>query len=224
MFPLKERQVGGYSFGQPTSYSKFHLGTDYKASPGTEVYAPFDGKVVNTLNATQAKQGGNTIWYEFNQDGQKWIARFMHLNDFKGMGNYKKGDLIAHTGNTGQSTGPHLHLDISKNDVEISNKNNFVDPEKFNWHDQEEVITMIKYYDQLSDQDKQWVRKFVQDFVANFYKQYFFRDIESQAMLDAHTNTILNDKSGDGWNGIGHWIQGVMNDKNGEFYAHWQKK
>ena len=88
----------------------------------------------------------------------------------------------------------------------------------------EEIKNMIKYYDQLSDVDKDWVRKFVQDFVANFYRIYFNRNVENQAMLDAHTNTILNDESGDGWNGIGHWIQGIMNDPKGEFYANWQKK
>lgn len=126
MFPLKVRQIGGYTFGQPTFYSNFHLGTDYVADYN-KLYAPFDGEVSTSVGP----QGGKTI--QFKPVNQDVVIRFLHLEQFIKVGTVQAGDLIARTGNTGASTGPHLHLDISKHSLDLSNINNFIDPEKFNW-------------------------------------------------------------------------------------------
>lgn len=126
MFPLKKRIIGGYTFGQKTWYTSRHLGVDYKAKYDN-LYAPFDGVVVKKWGP----QGGNTIW--FNPVGQPVIIRFMHLSKILKTGKVKEGELIAVTGNTGLSRGAHLHLDISKGTVQITNFPNFIDPEKFVW-------------------------------------------------------------------------------------------
>ncbi len=126
MFPLNQRKIGGYTFGQPTFYSSFHLGTDYTAD-FNKLFAPFDGTVTTAFGP----QGGKTI--HFRPDNQPIVIRFLHLDQFIKVGSCKKGELIARTGNTGASTGPHLHLDISKNNLDLNNINNFIDPEKFNW-------------------------------------------------------------------------------------------
>jgi murein DD-endopeptidase MepM/ murein hydrolase activator NlpD len=130
MFPLKQRQVGGYSFGQKTWYSARHLGTDYRAAKGTPVYAPFDGTVVSQ---TRGVQGGNTVL--FKPAGQDVVIRFMHLDRFAtGGGKVRKGDVIAYTGNTGALTAaPHLHVDISRHALNLGDFWNFVDPERFDW-------------------------------------------------------------------------------------------
>ncbi|GEM_PF-6528071 len=126
MFPLKKRQIGGYTFGQPTFYSSFHLGTDYVADHD-QLFAPFDGIVTTSIGP----QGGKTI--SFRPDGQDILIRFLHLGQFVKAGHVAMGELIAITDNTGVSTGPHLHLDISKHNLDLNNINNFIDPEKFNW-------------------------------------------------------------------------------------------
>src|SRR6185369_6974849 len=131
MFPLKERIIGGYTFGEPTFYSKFHLGIDYKADK-TPIYAPFDGTIIQTIPASQAPQGGNTLW--FKPDNQDVIIRFLHLKSFSAKGHVTEGQQIAVSDNTGISDKPHLHLDISKHAVNIYDKSNFIDPEKFNWN------------------------------------------------------------------------------------------
>jgi murein DD-endopeptidase MepM/ murein hydrolase activator NlpD len=126
MFPLKDRKIIGYAFGQPTFYSSFHLGTDYMANYN-KLFAPFDGVVTTSVGPS----GGKTI--QFKPTNQNVVIRFLHLEQFIKTGFVKEGELIARTGNTGVSTGPHLHLDISKDSFQINNLNNFIDPEKFNW-------------------------------------------------------------------------------------------
>lgn len=113
----------GYKFGVPTSYSNFHLGTDVMCPIGTLIYAPSDGIVTGMVGA----QGGNTIHLKTPTH----LIRFLHLSKFVKTGPVKEGELIALSGNTGQSTGPHLHTDISKGILNLNNTSNFVDPEVF---------------------------------------------------------------------------------------------
>ena len=128
MFPLKNRQPIQYGFGQPTWYSPHHLGQDYAAG-NDELYAPFNGEI---LNEFWGNQQGNCIW--FKPDHDDVIMRFMHLKSYESpVGRVSEGQLIGITDSTGLSTGNHLHLDISKNSIQINNFNNFVDPESFNW-------------------------------------------------------------------------------------------
>lgn len=115
----------GYTFGVPTSYSNFHLGLDVICPIGTKLYAWDDCEVVKVL---KGPQGGNTIWVK--ADGM--LFRFLHLNKPGVVGKFREGDVIGETGNTGLSTGPHVHIDISKNGkLELNNRKNFIDPEKY---------------------------------------------------------------------------------------------
>lgn len=126
----------GYRFMQPTSYSKFHLGTDYIVNT-VPVIAPFDGDAVFAPFA----QGGNTINLTCVVGGKKYVMRFMHLSKVLRTGPVKEGDVFAVTGNTGtQTTGPHVHIDISKDKVNVNDIKNFVDPDKFNWLGQSEEL------------------------------------------------------------------------------------
>jgi murein DD-endopeptidase MepM/ murein hydrolase activator NlpD len=126
MFPLKKHQIRGYRFGEPTFYSSFHLGTDYEANQN-ELYAPFDGTITTSIGV----HSGKTI--TFKPDGQSVIIRLLHLSQFVATGHVKAGTIIGITGNTGTSTAPHLHIDISRVQLKINDPSNFIDPEKFNW-------------------------------------------------------------------------------------------
>jgi len=127
MKPIQFEKYGfGYRFKEPTTYSAAHLGTDYMTPTGTPVYAPFDG--VSKINSFAT--GGTVIDYHTNG----YVMRFMHLSSIVKTGQCAEGELIAYTGNTGTlTTGPHLHIDISKGNVNIYNINNFLNPETFNW-------------------------------------------------------------------------------------------
>lgn len=137
MFPLKEKKIGGFTFGQiyPKSFGTLaghkHLGVDYRAVTGTPLYAPFGGQITNTLIGVE---GGKTIWFKPENDNV--IMRFMHLlNIGCNKGDWvQEGKFIGLTGNTGSATtGAHLHLDISKKSVDIYTFANFLDPEKYQW-------------------------------------------------------------------------------------------
>jgi murein DD-endopeptidase MepM/ murein hydrolase activator NlpD len=88
--------------------SQYHNGLDFKAPIGTEVYATGDGQVF-----ISGYNGGFGKCVEIDHDyGYKTI--YGHLNEIvvtKGQ-NVKRGDLIGYSGNTGTSTGPHLHYEI----------------------------------------------------------------------------------------------------------------
>ena len=115
----------GYKFGQPTSYNNRHIGIDLIVPVGTPCYAVADGNI--TLSYTGPK-GGNIVEYKVGS----LIFRYLHLSRRMEMGAYKEGDVIGFTGNTGtQTTGPHLHFDISHRRVDISNFQNFCDPDAY---------------------------------------------------------------------------------------------
>ena len=94
-----------------------HLGIDYAASVGTPVKAAGNGKV---MFAGEKSGYGNTV--EINHDSS-FKTLYGHLNGFaKGLRSgqsVKQGQVIAYVGNTGLSTGPHLHFGLYRNSVAI---------------------------------------------------------------------------------------------------------
>jgi murein DD-endopeptidase MepM/ murein hydrolase activator NlpD len=96
----------------PISGTKeFHNGLDISAPEGTPVIAPANGKVIE---AGHDKYQGNYLRIDH---GSGCITTFAHLLAF----NVKLGDkvkrreVVAFLGNTGRSTGPHLHYQIEVN-------------------------------------------------------------------------------------------------------------
>lgn len=90
-----------------------HLGTDYAAPIGTPVWATTGGKVVQ---ADFQKGSGNTIVINH---GNGLVTKYYHLSRFaKGLKVGKQvaqKETIGFVGNTGLSTGPHLHFSMVKN-------------------------------------------------------------------------------------------------------------
>lgn len=130
-YPLKNwRKIKrGYKFGEKTFYSSFHLGTDYIVPQGSPVFAPAPCEIVKSGNFPE---GGKTIQVKVpDRKHGPLVARFMHLSQMAPLGKYKAGEILGHTGNTGKLTrGAHLHLDISRENVNTKNPSNFIDPEE----------------------------------------------------------------------------------------------
>ncbi|MPS33539.1 MULTISPECIES: M23 family metallopeptidase [unclassified Salinivibrio] len=93
-----------------TGKEKFHMGLDLTADIGTPVYAPADG-VVEYVRPSRRKGYGNFVKIDH---AFGFMTLYAHLDKFNvRSGQFvKKGDLIAWSGNTGLSTGPHLHYEV----------------------------------------------------------------------------------------------------------------
>lgn len=100
----------GYRWG------RFHRGLDIAAPLGRSVLACADGRIAFTGSRKRFRRYGNTVLIDH---GQGVYTTYAHLKDVvvkKGQ-SVRRGQKIATVGNTGRSTGPHLHLE-----VRVSNK------------------------------------------------------------------------------------------------------
>ena len=103
-----------------TKKQQYHNGIDLPVPVGTAVKTPFDGTVVNVFSNAQ---GGNQVIVKHSNGYQTGYAHLSKQLVKKGA-NVKKGETIALSGNTGRSTGPHLHLTMRAPD------GNLIDPAK----------------------------------------------------------------------------------------------
>lgn len=89
--------------------AKMHSGMDFTAPTGTHVYATADGVVTVARDA-----GGGYGKYVDIDHGYNYLTRYAHLNkmNVKEGQKVKRGEVIGEVGNTGLSTGPHLHYEV----------------------------------------------------------------------------------------------------------------
>lgn len=112
--PVPEKYLramaSGYGVRRDPVYGtmKFHEGMDFSAPIGTPVYATADGTV---STAAWKSAYGNLI--EISH-GYNYVTRYAHLSKIiaRPGQQVKRGDLIGLVGNTGKSTGPHLHYEV----------------------------------------------------------------------------------------------------------------
>lgn len=131
----KDHAVGGGSYNPFSDYSitskygtrkvngkkEFHGGIDYKIPSNTKLRA-LDGGTI--LYSGSNKQYGNYIDLEGKHG---YVYRYAHLNQRnvdKG-DHIKRGELLGFSGSTGESSGPHLHLEIMNKDGDLINPENY---------------------------------------------------------------------------------------------------
>ena len=112
-------------FGTP----RMHYGQDFSVPYGTDVYATGDGTVIES--GWNSGGFGNYIVIDHGYGLQSTYGHLSQIRITKGM-NIKRGDLIGLSGNTGTSSGPHLHYQIDqfgqhKNPVNFFNNDISVD-------------------------------------------------------------------------------------------------
>ena len=125
LYPL-EKWIITSGFGDRihpiTNNIKFHNGIDLSAPVGTPLYSPESGKVSKSYTNNT---GGKQI---IIQHDNGYTTGYAHLNDrLVQVGDrLNRGQIFAHTGNTGASTGPHLHFTVRKDNI-------LIDPENVNF-------------------------------------------------------------------------------------------
>ena len=118
LWPI-EGQVTG-SFGERidpfNGEGAFHSGVDIGSSYGHPIVAPADGVV--TLTDTMGGYG-KTIMIDH---GNGISTRYGHLSGFAVTAGQKvqRGDVIGYVGESGRSTGPHLHYEVRINDTPVN--------------------------------------------------------------------------------------------------------
>ncbi|MCG7585788.1 M23 family metallopeptidase [Photobacterium sp. OFAV2-7] len=92
-----------------TGKRKRHRGLDFAANTGTPIYAPADG----VIEVTRPSNKGSGNFLKLNHS-LGFATTYSHMSKFNvKRGKFvRKGDLIGWSGNTGLSTGPHLHYEI----------------------------------------------------------------------------------------------------------------
>jgi murein DD-endopeptidase MepM/ murein hydrolase activator NlpD len=93
-----------------------HAGLDIAGKEGTEIFAPADGVVVF---AGEKSEYGNCVVVDHGRD---LTTLYGHLQRFivKVGDKVTRGQHIAHLGNSGRSTGPHLHYEVRLNGVPVN--------------------------------------------------------------------------------------------------------
>lgn len=89
----------------------YHTGVDFAVPTGTQIVAVQDGEIVN---ASWGKAYGTQVVQKISA---KEFVIYAHLSkaEVKPGDKVKKGDKIGLSGNTGNSSGPHLHFELRDN-------------------------------------------------------------------------------------------------------------
>lgn len=100
-----------------TGTKSFHNGVDIAVPLNTPVKSPASGKVVSVYSNSA---GGKQLVVKHNNG---YYTGYAHLNSvaYPVGTTVSKNQIIAHTGNTGNSTGPHLHLTLKNKEKKYLN-------------------------------------------------------------------------------------------------------
>lgn len=102
----------GMRFHPILNYRRMHEGLDFRANVGSEVYSTGDGVV------KYAGRKGTYGLLLIIDHGYGFETRYAHLSAFangiKIGANVERGDVIALSGNSGRTEGPHLHYEVLK--------------------------------------------------------------------------------------------------------------
>ena len=124
-----------------TGRRAFHYGVDFAGRKGTPIYATADGFV---SYAAKDKYLGNTVTIdhrkkELDEQGQPYVhqggyqTEYGHLDKImvKQGQQIKRGQQIGTMGNSGRSTGPHLHYAVRLRNQQLSKHRGYQNPEDF---------------------------------------------------------------------------------------------
>jgi len=99
-------------------WGKFHYGMDFRAAIGTSVMAMTSGVVEGTGDTDVACKGasfGKWVFIKYDNGLSSTYGHLSVINAKVGQ-KVKAGDIVAYSGNTGSSTGPHLHVSVYASD------------------------------------------------------------------------------------------------------------
>lgn len=109
VLPVKLHQLSARYGQSGVNWMSVHTGIDFPVQYGTKVMAATDGTVRTQWNSAY----GNMAIVTAPDGTETW---YCHLSSTKiRSGKVKAGEVIAYSGNSGNSTGPHLHFEVRPN-------------------------------------------------------------------------------------------------------------
>lgn len=104
------QEYGATKFAQRAYKTQFHNGMDWGLPIGTPIYAALNGKVLATGNNGRYQYGK----YVLIEHDNGLVTLYAHLSKqvVSAGQRVETGQLIAYSGNTGYSTGPHFHFTV----------------------------------------------------------------------------------------------------------------
>ncbi|MFE3016508.1 M23 family metallopeptidase [Streptomyces sp. NPDC059256] len=104
--PVRQNGISAYYGQSGVNWVSLHTGIDFPVGYGTEVLAATDGTVRTQFNSAY----GNMVILTAPDGTETW---YCHLSSAKiRSGTVKAGEVIAYAGDSGKSTGPHLHFEV----------------------------------------------------------------------------------------------------------------
>ena len=97
--------------------TKFHQGIDYGCPEGTPILASADGTVTTTAEAVS---GYGKYVIIAHKDGTGTVYAHLSASKVSQWQQVKQGDVIGYSGNTGNSTGPHLHFEWRRKAIDYT--------------------------------------------------------------------------------------------------------
>ncbi len=106
----------GYRIDPIYKDRRLHAGLDFTAASGTPIYATADG-VVRDAGFNTGGYGNRVLI----NHGFGYETTYSHMYKIKARvgERVKRGEVIGYIGNTGKSTGPHLHYEVHRNGVAV---------------------------------------------------------------------------------------------------------
>lgn len=133
----------GYRSDPFTGKSKRHSGVDFALKPGNPIYATGDGVIEKVKYEFYGY--GNQVLINHGFGYKTRYAHLKSINVVEGM-KVKRGECIGESGNSGRSSGPHLHYEVLYKDKHINPANYYdltITPEEYS--------TMVQNIAETSD-------------------------------------------------------------------------
>lgn len=135
LWPIKGREEGALTQGFGGDRDTYapqqgHNGLDFRAGVGEEIRATYDGYIIERISKDTGF--GKRISQKLFADGRWWFVVYAHQSKFVRPDEFeftwnretefvKKGQVIGYSGDSGFSTGPHMHFGLYPMNVNGTN-------------------------------------------------------------------------------------------------------